>query len=84
VQVGRAVPHEAAQLAVDRRVEVDVRAPSHLAAKAQLGVLGHRHDARAALAQRGQDFVLVQADAGNDADAGDDHAAGLDGFGHGA
>src|SRR5690606_21572992 len=72
--VRRRVAHETLELAVDLRVEVDLRLTGHLAAQAQLGVLGHEADAGPERAQRIGDARLVVAQARDDAHPGDDDA----------
>ena len=68
------IAHEAFQLAVDLRIEVDVAHASHLAAKAELGVFGNRAYAAAALAQCIGDAGDIVAQRRNHAHASDNHA----------
>src|SRR5690606_22510745 len=75
VRIGGRVAHEALELAVDLRVEVDLRLARDVAAQAKLGIFGDETDAGLERAQRRRDAGLVVADARNDAHAGDDDAA---------
>src|SRR5690606_24477177 len=74
VAVGGRVAHEALQLAVDQRVQVQVHRATDLAAQAALGGLGQVADAGTAPAQGGRDGVQVVAQAGGNAHAGDGDA----------
>src|SRR5690606_30661654 len=74
VAVGRRVAHEALELAVDHRVQVQVHRTADLAAQAVLGGVGQVADAGAPFAQRGRDGVQVVAQAGGDAHAGNGDA----------
>ncbi len=69
------IAHEALLLAVDLRIEVDLGRAADLAAETELGVLRDVADARAAFAQRGRHGIRIVAQAGGDAQAGDDDAA---------
>ena len=63
VIVGRPVAHEATPAAVDGFVDVDGRLAVDMAAEAHVAVFLGKGDARAALAERVQDLVLVVANA---------------------
>ncbi|MNC95269.1 hypothetical protein D3C83_123480 [compost metagenome] len=71
---GRGVALEAALLAVDAGVQVDLGHAADVAAEAQLLVLRNELDAGTQVAQRVGDAGAVIAEAGNDAQAGDDDA----------
>jgi len=73
--VGRAVAHEAPQLAVHRGIEVQRDGAVHVAAEAALLVFLDELDAAVARAQRADDLVLVVADAGDDPQPCDDDAS---------
>ena len=68
------VTHEALLLAVDLRVEIDLRRTAYLAAEAEFGVLRNMADARTAFTQRGRHGIRIVAQAGGDAQAGDGDA----------
>ena len=72
VGIGGGIAHEAAQFAVDARVQVNARLPGHLAAQAHFGKQGHGADAAAPFAQRSRHAGLVVAYARDDARARDD------------
>jgi hypothetical protein len=74
MRVGRGVAHETQLLALDVRLEVDLRHARDLAAQAHFGKLGHGANARTPRAQRRRDAGAVVAYARDDAGAGDDYA----------
>ena len=67
--------HEAARLARDHRLPLEVDGAVHLAAKSELGVFVRAHDAGLGLPQRGQHLLGVVPDRGDDPHAGHDHAS---------
>ena len=75
VRVGGRIAHEAQQLAVDVFLGRDAQRSVHVAAKAQLAVFLAELDAGTDFAQRVGDLRLGGADAGYDAQPGDDDAS---------
>ncbi len=68
------IAHEALELAVDQRVQVELDLAADLAAQADLGMVGQEGQARTAFAQRARYAVQIVAQATGDAHAGDDDA----------
>ena len=75
IAVGGRIAHEALELAVDHRLQVQLHRAADLAAQALLGVVGQEADAGAAVAQRRRYRVQVVAQARSDTHAGDGDAA---------
>ena len=74
VGMRRRVAHEAAQLAIDQRIEVDAGVAGHAAAQPERFVFRDVADARTAFSQRGRHGVELAAEAGRQAHAGNDDA----------
>ena len=74
VGVGGGIGHEASQLAIDARLEIDLGTPGDMAAETVFDLFRIDPDAGAALAQRSRDAGAVVAEAGRQAEAGDDDA----------
>src|SRR5690606_37223265 len=78
VGIGRRVAHEPVDLAVDQLFQIQVDRAGNLAAQAHFGIGRVEADARATFAQAGGDSGFVSAQAGNDAQTGNDDATHAD------
>jgi hypothetical protein len=70
VVICRTVAHEAAQLAVDPVLDIDIDCSGNMAAESEFLVFRDELDARASLAQGAHGFFLAVAKAGNNTDTG--------------
>jgi len=75
IRVRGGITHEATQLAVDARFQIDLRQTGDLAAQSAFGKLGHEADAGPAFLKGRGDGGQIIAQTGDDARSGDNDSA---------